>query len=133
METPKWSFVKYKYKNGAMLKELVSPLPNIFNYGFIPDTVSEDGDPRDVLILGKRLPQGTHLDVSILGYVKFYDEDKKDFKYISSLSQTISWFDLLKIRLFFKSYALFKTIHSIVIKRTHNNFRYEGIILNNLK
>ena len=30
------------------------------NYGFVPQTVSYDGDPFDALVLGPPLPGGTH-------------------------------------------------------------------------
>ncbi|GAC1497808.1 MAG: inorganic diphosphatase [Steroidobacteraceae bacterium] len=55
METPKGSRNKYKYNDAAHCVELASALPAgmvfPFDFGFIPSTLADDGDPLDVLIL----------------------------------------------------------------------------------
>src|SRR4051794_11635650 len=55
IETPKGSHNKYKYepKLGAMVLSTVLPEGMAFPYdfGFLPDTKGEDGDPLDVLLL----------------------------------------------------------------------------------
>jgi len=55
IETPKGSRNKYKYepKQGLFRLSNVLPLGSIFPYdfGFVPSTVGEDGDPLDVLLL----------------------------------------------------------------------------------
>lgn len=55
VETPKGSRNKYKYDASSGLFEhlftLKSGLTFPFNYGFIPSTMAEDGDPLDVVIL----------------------------------------------------------------------------------
>ena len=57
IETPKGSRVKYAYDLDAGMFELRKALPEgmmfPFNFGFIPGTKAEDGDPLDILILNE--------------------------------------------------------------------------------
>jgi len=57
IETPKGSRVKYAYDPDAEMFELKKALPEgmmfPFNFGFIPGTKAEDGDPLDILILNE--------------------------------------------------------------------------------
>jgi len=57
IETPKGSRVKYTYDQKTGLLELKKALPEgmvfPFNFGFIPGTKAEDGDPLDVLIVNE--------------------------------------------------------------------------------
>lgn len=55
IETPKGSANKYDYDPNLRLFKLkkMLPLGNSFpyNFGFLPNTIAEDGDPLDVLVL----------------------------------------------------------------------------------
>lgn len=55
VETPKGSRTKFKYdnKSGLFLFDKALPVGQSFpfDFGFLPSTVGEDGDPLDVLIL----------------------------------------------------------------------------------
>ena len=55
IETPKGSRNKYRYNLECNCVQLTSALPAgmvfPFDFGFIPSTLAEDGDPLDVLIL----------------------------------------------------------------------------------
>lgn len=55
VETPKGSGNKFKYDLETGLYMLAAPMPEgftfPFEFGFIPSTLGEDGDPIDVLIL----------------------------------------------------------------------------------
>jgi inorganic pyrophosphatase len=57
VETPKGSRVKYAYDPKSGFFELSKALPGgmmfPFNFGFIPQTLADDGDPLDVLILNE--------------------------------------------------------------------------------
>lgn len=55
VETPKGSRNKFKFEPASGLFELGSPMPAgvefPFEFGFIPSTLADDGDPLDVLVL----------------------------------------------------------------------------------
>jgi inorganic pyrophosphatase len=54
------------------------------NYGFVPQTVSYDGDPFDVLVLGPPLPGGTIVRGAIVGLLYMEDEKGPDSKVVVS-------------------------------------------------
>jgi len=54
------------------------------NYGFVPQTVSYDGDPFDVLVLGPALPGGEIVRGVIVGVMSMEDEKGLDFKVVLS-------------------------------------------------
>src|SRR3954463_9187396 len=75
IETPKGSRVKYAYDPDAEMFELKKALPEgmmfPFNFGFIPGTKAEDGDPLDILILNQEpLIPGCLLKARLLGVLE---------------------------------------------------------------
>ena len=61
--------------------------PQIFakptNYGFIPQTLDEDGDELDALIITRQpLPTGIYLQARIIGVMKFMDDGEIDDKIV---------------------------------------------------
>ena len=56
IEIPKGSDIKYEYDHtsGILLvdRKLFTAMYYPCNYGFIPNTLEEDGDPTDILVLG---------------------------------------------------------------------------------
>lgn len=54
------------------------------NYGFVPQTVSYDGDPFDVLVLGPALPGGTVVRGVSVGVMFMEDEKGLDSKVVVS-------------------------------------------------
>ena len=63
-------------------------LPILFakptNYGFIPQTLDEDGDELDVLLLtDKPLGTGVYLEAKIIGVMKFVDDGEVDDKIVA--------------------------------------------------
>ena len=63
-----------------MPPELAYPV----NYGFVPQTVSYDGDPFDVLVLGPPIPSGTLVSGAIVGAMHMEDEKGLDSKVVIS-------------------------------------------------
>lgn len=62
--------------------------PDLFakptNYGFIPQTLDEDGDELDVLLVSPlQLTTGTFMKARILGVMKFVDDGEVDDKIIA--------------------------------------------------
>ncbi len=62
--------------------------PDLFakptNYGFIPQTLDEDGDELDVLLVSPlRLTTGTFMKARVIGVMKFVDDGEVDDKIIA--------------------------------------------------
>ena len=81
IETPKESREKYDYDeetNSFGLKKLL-PLGMCFPYdfGFIPDTLGEDGDPLDAMVISefKTFP-GCHMKCRLIGALKAEQTEK---------------------------------------------------------
>ncbi len=124
IEVPRWSFVKRQAGKGI---EYVSPIPCPYNYGFLPGTTSEDGEPQDALVLGKRLRRGARVEVTVLGRVLFLDAGLRDDKLICGVSP-LRPAERRCLHLFFKFYALARTaLNSIQGERAHT--RYLGLQL----
>jgi inorganic pyrophosphatase len=56
------------------------------NYGFVPQTISYDGDPFDALVLGPPLPAGKLVRGVIVGVMFMEDEKGLDSKVVLSLT-----------------------------------------------
>lgn len=83
IETPKGSTEKYDYDKDYNCFRLKKILPSgmIFPYdfGFIPGTKGEDGDPLDVIVISefKSFP-GCMMDVFIIGAIQAKQSDKEN-------------------------------------------------------
>ena len=86
VEIPKGSNNKIEWKRDKKVFMIDRVDPKIFakptNYGFIPQTLDEDGDELDALILGDELPTGVYLEARVLGVMKFIDGGEVDDKVI---------------------------------------------------
>ncbi|MFL6415666.1 MAG: inorganic diphosphatase [Bryobacteraceae bacterium] len=75
IETPKGRRNKFKYESDSGLFSLSNLLPEgfsfPFDFGFIPSTVAEDGDPLDVIVLmDEPAHVGCLLKIRLIGVVK---------------------------------------------------------------
>ena len=87
VEISKGGHIKYEYdKEKNMLicdRVLHTPMKYPFNYGFIPNTLSEDKDPLDVVVLmDDDLVPGCQIKCKILGYLDTKDDEGNDPKII---------------------------------------------------
>lgn len=88
IEIPKDSSIKYEYDEELKVikvdRELYTAMKYPFNYGFIPATLEEDGDPVDVLVISDSsyLP-GTIVRVKPIGVLITEDEEGIDRKIIA--------------------------------------------------
>ena len=87
IEIPEGSRHKIEYNRETCTFELDRVEPAIFakpcNYGFIPQTLDEDGDELDVLLAaGEALPLGVVVQARILGVLNFDDGGEMDHKII---------------------------------------------------
>jgi inorganic pyrophosphatase len=87
VEIPMGSMLKIEWdrKHAAFMLDRVEPA--IFakpcNYGFIPQTLDEDGDELDTLIVtDEPLPTGIWLEVRVLGVLNFEDDGDMDYKIV---------------------------------------------------
>lgn len=81
IETPKGRRSKFKYDEEAGLFSLSNILPEgfsfPFDFGFIPSTEAEDGDPLDVIVLmDEPAHVGCLLAVRLLGAIKLAQTEK---------------------------------------------------------
>src|SRR5688500_5508600 len=80
----KWEFDMGANRRGVdrMIPESIGGYP--VNYGFVPQTVSYDGDPFDVLVLGPALPDGQFVRGIAVGVMFMEDEKGLDSKVVIS-------------------------------------------------
>jgi inorganic pyrophosphatase len=88
IEIPFGSSVKYELdKASGMIKldrVLYSAVYYPANYGFIPQTLAEDGDPLDVLVLCQEtVVPLTIIHARAIGLMTMFDSGKKDHKIIA--------------------------------------------------
>jgi len=125
IETPKYSFWKYCRTEKGYERAFFSPLPTIFNYGFVEGTESADGMEEDVVVLGPRLQKGSTLEREAFdGMVRFLDDSVRDDKnvvYISGFRSPIL------LAYYFRLYALFKVFLYAFRERKIAACRFEGI------
>jgi len=80
---------KWEFNIGANRRAIDRIMPEQLggypiNYGFVPQTVSYDGDPFDVLVLGPPIPGGTVVRGVIVGLMLMEDEKGLDSKVVLS-------------------------------------------------
>lgn len=87
VEIPAGSSHKIEWNRELAVMQLDRVEPAIFakptNYGFIPQTLDEDGDELDALIITDQpLPTGIFLEAKVIGVMKFVDDDEVDDKIV---------------------------------------------------
>ncbi|HIQ24103.1 MAG TPA: inorganic diphosphatase [Pyrodictium delaneyi] len=88
IEIPMGSNVKYEYDAEAGVikvdRFLYTAMVYPFNYGFIPGTLEEDGDPVDVLIItAQSVLPGTVIEARPIGVLVTEDEEGPDSKIVA--------------------------------------------------
>lgn len=77
--------IEWNRKLGVMQLDRVEPklFAKPTNYGFIPQTLDEDGDELDALIITEEpLPTGIFMEAKIIGVMKFVDDGEVDDKIV---------------------------------------------------
>jgi inorganic pyrophosphatase len=151
IEIPKDSNIKYEVdeSTGILLvdRKLYTSMTYPFNYGFIPQTKEEDGDPIDILILSN--DQYSPLSVvrsKPIGVLIMEDEEGKDSKIIAvphkKIDPTYSKFDeidqidretLDKIKHFFEHYKELEKDKFVRVIDWDDKDQSEKIILDGIK
>lgn len=94
IEISKNSHIKYEYdkntKNIICDRVLHTPFKYLFNYGFIPNTLSLDGDPLDVVvIMDDELVPGCLIECKFIGYLETEDDAGIDPKILMCPCQKV--------------------------------------------
>jgi inorganic pyrophosphatase len=89
IEIPRGERRKYEFDMKANARRIDRVMPDELggypvNYGFVPKTVSYDGDPFDILVLGPALPGGAMVSGKIVGVMFMEDEKGPDSKVVVS-------------------------------------------------
>lgn len=87
MEIPQGSILKIEWDRTRAAFMLDRVEPAIFakpvNYGFIPQTLDDDGDELDVLLVcDEPIPTGVWMEAKIVGVLKFEDDGEMDHKVV---------------------------------------------------
>jgi inorganic pyrophosphatase len=88
IEIPAYSSVKYEYDEEADVikvdRVLYTSMVYPFNYGFIPGTMEEDGDPVDILVISDHsfIP-GSVVEVRPIALLEMEDEEGIDSKVVA--------------------------------------------------
>src|SRR6266436_535220 len=88
IEIPAEGINKYEYDKTLHVfrldRNLYSPVHYPGDYGFIPSTLSDDGDPLDVLVLVDAPSfSGCVMFVRPIGFLEMLDQGKKDEKVLA--------------------------------------------------
>ena len=87
IEIPQGSRLKVEWDRKRACFMLDRVEPGIFakpvNYGFIPQTLDEDGDELDTLVVcSEPIPMGVWLEAKIIGVLNFIDDGEADHKIV---------------------------------------------------
>ncbi|MBP9852671.1 MAG: inorganic pyrophosphatase [Patescibacteria group bacterium] len=87
VEIPQGSMLKVEWDRERACFMLDRVEPSIYakpvNYGFIPQTLDEDGDELDTLIVcSEPLPTGIWLEARVIGVLNFIDDGEADHKVV---------------------------------------------------
>lgn len=78
--------IEWDRKNACFILDRIEPIAfaKPCNYGFIPQTLDEDGDELDVLLITDQpLTTGIYTQAKVLGVMKFVDDGEVDDKIIA--------------------------------------------------
>ena len=87
VEIPQGSILKIEWdrKRAAFVLDRVEPgiYAKPVNYGFIPQTLDDDGDELDTLVVcAEPIPTGVWLEAKVIGVMNFEDDGDMDHKII---------------------------------------------------
>ncbi len=87
VEIPQGSILKIEWDRKRACFMLDRVEPSIYakptNYGFIPQTLDEDGDELDTLIVcAEPIPTGVYTSAKVIGVMNFTDDNEADHKIV---------------------------------------------------
>ncbi len=117
IEIPRGSFLK---RGSTGVVDFISPLPCPFNYGSVPRYIGREGDLLDAVVLGPRLPAGTHVRIKAWGAVVMTDRGMSDDKLICSHQRLLPG-EQREVLGFFRFYARCKGVLNFLRRRPGRN------------
>jgi inorganic pyrophosphatase len=101
IEIKQYSIIKYEYNKQTNQLEIDRILNNKFPYpyayGFIPNTLADDGDELDILIItNKHIDNNAYYNVFIIGALEMQDEKGNDEKLLCVLEEDYDKFNQLE-------------------------------------
>ena len=121
IDVPRGSFLK---RDDDHAVDFLSPFPCPFNYGHVPDTLGDDGDALDAVVLGRRRPLGSALRMKARGRIDFIDAGLPDPKWICA-DEPLNRIQRLQVDVFFRCYAIAKRAINAIRGKTGPT-RYRG-------
>ncbi len=91
--------IEWDRKNACFILDRIEPIAfaKPCNYGFIPQTLDEDGDELDVLLITDQpLTTGIYTQAKVLGVMKFVDDGEVDDKIIAVVADDRNNGDAIK-------------------------------------
>src|ERR1700744_3154770 len=87
VEIPQGSFLKIEWDRARAAFMIDRVEPSVYakpvNYGSIPQTLDEDGDELDTLVVcNEPIPTGVWLETRIVGVLNFEDDGDMDYKIV---------------------------------------------------
>lgn len=135
IEIPKGSNVKYEYNKNLNNLEMDRILHGSMyypqNYGFIPQTLADDGDEIDILVFTEPLIPGCFVKCRIIGYIDMEDEKGKDekilavaandpkFQHVNTIDD-IEKYNIDQIEEFFKTYKNLENNKWVKVRNVYN-------------
>lgn len=128
IEIEKGSNLKYEYDNNKKILRLDRILSTSmtfpFNYGFIPGSLSSDGDPLDVILISEyKIMPGTIINTKIIGYLDMEDEKGKDEKIICVPSNNVD--------IYYNKYTDIDSLEKCTKDKIKHFFKYYKDLENN--
>lgn len=151
IEIPKDGNIKYELdKDSGVIfvdRFLYTAMNYPFNYGFIPNTLAQDGDPVDVIVLSEQtIMPGVVVPSVVIGMLEMEDEAGIDTKILAVPTEKIdplfgTYKDISdvpeatknKIRHFFENYKTLEPNKWVKIKNWHGHEKAQEDIQKGLK
>lgn len=151
IEIPKDSNIKYELDKdaGAIFVDrfLHTAMTYPANYGFVPNTLADDGDPLDVLVLSEHtIVPGAVIPSVVIGMLEMEDEEGIDTKVLAVPTKKIdpffgSFTDIAdvpealknKIKHFFENYKTLEPNKWVKVKEWHGKDKALEAVKSGLK
>ncbi len=118
IEIPTHSYIKYEIKDNKLLVDRIIDYPYPANYGFVNNTLWDDGDALDVFVLGLPLHPTSQVEITPFAVIEMYDKGVSDYKLLASFNpkQTLKTNMVETIVSFLRTYKKGTEIRSVSIR-----------------